>query len=649
MLPLKRLILILHPVLLFGGFWDWFQAPQKSQKVDFHCPYHCGEWGSPSIQSLEWEFVQCLYNAEAFADYIRKNHFLRRQDYSVKCYKDFIPQEVTPYYNRPQSFDSKWYRDIADKNEDGVLLLSECIPDRYGCSGCKTATWKIVHTNNEQGIHIGKYFVRTLDVEGYNYSYYRDEDDEGSDDDISPYSQKLCQKNKYGFGNFIDFHNACLQLEDDVLLEQNANRCRYYEYSPFFAEQINSQAAKVIQSVKHVSNLHHNIFLDCATHHASPAAFYNLALDALSKGDYESGLEYFHALFDKVKLDTLKPNLASELYQSKGALEVEVALYDEAIITLSKAIETNPSNKDAYFERAVAYFEKGEYDLSREDFFKIEQKNFLSRVNTDPYLSDYATGLVLGASKGVMHASSEFLPSICNSARGVGNLLWASISHPIDSSKQFTLTVLNFYQFLRSCDKAELAQILVPEMYELVDQWDHLIPKKRGELAGYALGKYGTDILLPLSIVKGAKYVKAYNEIRKAEKFCTLSTLNKSPESRAALEQAAARWNAHRNAIFERFKLDVDSQNKHIRGKHNFLQTKGEWTHPYPEQKLKEVAGRGQKVIGLPGEAGYKERVDFGEVIGYYVNKDTSERIPTTMGIIHYSKEGAHIVPARPK
>ena len=44
-----------------------------------------------------------------------------------------------------------------------------------------------------------------------------------------------------------------------------------------------------------------------------------------------------------------------------------------------------------------------------------------------------------------------------------------------------------------------------------------------------------------------------------------------------------------------------------------------------------------------------RESVDFGRVIGYYVDPVTQEKIPTTMGTIHYSKDGAHIVPARPK
>jgi filamentous hemagglutinin len=44
---------------------------------------------------------------------------------------------------------------------------------------------------------------------------------------------------------------------------------------------------------------------------------------------------------------------------------------------------------------------------------------------------------------------------------------------------------------------------------------------------------------------------------------------------------------------------------------------------------------------------GSKERVDFGEVIGKYVDR-SGNAVDTTKGIIHYAQDGIHIVPARP-
>lgn len=210
-------------------------------------------------------------------------------------------------------------------------------------------------------------------------------------------------------------------------------------------------------------------------------------------------------------------------------------------------------------------------------------------------------------------------------------------------------TTLEFCSYLRTCDPEELAQLVVPELHELIINWCELSYDRRGELLGYTLGKYGLDILLPVAAIKGAKYTKALYDMKRADKLCTLQTLAQSPESKQALTHAATRWSEQRKEWFGNVKLDAGNQNKHIRGKHNFIESRSEWIHPDPELKIKQLAGKGQRVVGEAGKPGFKERVDCGEIIGYCVNKTKGERKPTTMAIIHYNQEGAHIVPANPK
>ena len=66
------------------------------------------------------------------------------------------------------------------------------------------------------------------------------------------------------------------------------------------------------------------------------------------------------------------------------------------------------------------------------------------------------------------------------------------------------------------------------------------------------------------------------------------------------------------------------------------------------DELIKE-AGTGDQVGAVPvGDPGSKERIDFGQEIGVFRDADGNEA-PTTVGIIHYSKKGAHIVPARPR
>ncbi len=65
-------------------------------------------------------------------------------------------------------------------------------------------------------------------------------------------------------------------------------------------------------------------------------------------------------------------------------------------------------------------------------------------------------------------------------------------------------------------------------------------------------------------------------------------------------------------------------------------------------QKLGQKAGTGQQVGEIPvGKPGSKERVNFNETIGTYLDR-AGNSSPTTNEIIHYGKDGIHIVPARP-
>ena len=54
-------------------------------------------------------------------------------------------------------------------------------------------------------------------------------------------------------------------------------------------------------------------------------------------------------------------------------------------------------------------------------------------------------------------------------------------------------------------------------------------------------------------------------------------------------------------------------------------------------------------MIVAPGVAGYQELVNFGEMVGYTVDRDTGKRFATTWGKIHYAKDGVHVVPAAPR
>ncbi|MGQ4250233.1 T7SS effector LXG polymorphic toxin [Bacillus subtilis] len=98
-------------------------------------------------------------------------------------------------------------------------------------------------------------------------------------------------------------------------------------------------------------------------------------------------------------------------------------------------------------------------------------------------------------------------------------------------------------------------------------------------------------------------------------------------------------------------KVKPGAQEKHIPNTPNYKQEIANGKNKsifYGDNKtaqelLDKYAGKGQL---LPN--GKKERVDFGKPIGKYYDRDTGEYIETTRGMIHYGKDGAHIVPSEP-
>jgi len=93
-------------------------------------------------------------------------------------------------------------------------------------------------------------------------------------------------------------------------------------------------------------------------------------------------------------------------------------------------------------------------------------------------------------------------------------------------------------------------------------------------------------------------------------------------------------------------KIKWGQQEKHFPGHNNY--TPGRSTMTSNPEKLAQQAGTGQQVGKIPvGTAGSKERVNFGENIGTYIDR-AGNASPTSKGIIHDGKDGIHIVPSRP-
>ncbi|MCT4713943.1 polymorphic toxin type 50 domain-containing protein [Enterobacteriaceae bacterium H18W14] len=99
--------------------------------------------------------------------------------------------------------------------------------------------------------------------------------------------------------------------------------------------------------------------------------------------------------------------------------------------------------------------------------------------------------------------------------------------------------------------------------------------------------------------------------------------------------------------------INKGQQNKHIPGSNEYKIASeaglNKSTLTVSPDSLLPKLGTGQQVGNNPvGSPGSKERINYGQNIGNYIDPQTGVSTPTTNGIVHYGKNSVHIVPARP-
>ncbi|WP_413381428.1 polymorphic toxin type 50 domain-containing protein [Alkalihalobacillus sp. 1P02AB] len=92
--------------------------------------------------------------------------------------------------------------------------------------------------------------------------------------------------------------------------------------------------------------------------------------------------------------------------------------------------------------------------------------------------------------------------------------------------------------------------------------------------------------------------------------------------------------------------INAQKQNRHIQGTKEYTSGKSIFngTVVKATRLLRSHGGKGRVV----NKDNNRESVNFNENIGLYRSPGSDAVAPTTVGTIHYSKTGAHIVPARP-
>jgi len=175
-------------------------------------------------------------------------------------------------------------------------------------------------------------------------------------------------------------------------------------------------------------------------------------------------------------------------YQVRGDLALSSQCYTQAVQDFGNAILLDPNNPTLYLEKGIANFELGNYEQSIADYTQFIEKK------AEPFsVTDFSLGFAKGAPKGAYES-------------GKGALLFLSdfVTHPVQTTKQVVDSLSQLAILVENDEFGVVAEVLSPELHQLVTQWDTLPSETRGELAGYAVGKLGADLLAPGAIAKVA-------------------------------------------------------------------------------------------------------------------------------------------------
>lgn len=152
--------------------------------------------------------------------------------------------------------------------------------------------------------------------------------------------------------------------------------------------RFNTRALNALGILDGISNklipLYKKILDSCS--HQKPynlAFYYNRGLISFLERDYASSVYDIRQLLDSAQGNKLRNKLDSKTHCLCGEAFLECGMYLEAIESLNDAIKADQKNKEAYFLRATAYFETGEFEQSIKDF--LESDFCLPRIKFRQY------------------------------------------------------------------------------------------------------------------------------------------------------------------------------------------------------------------------------------------------------------------------
>jgi len=285
----------------------------------------------------------------------------------------------------------------------------------------------------------------------------------------------------------------------------------------------------ILESQNEIQDSFLDLCTKCLKKHPHLKIYYERGMVLFNQGDNLVALDDIRKLITYAEKHKYHEFLTSNLYLQEGQLLNESLSYDDAIIALTKAIEKDPKNQEAYFERAISYFEIGDFSKALSDYLAsgIHTKTADHVLVGKLKYINFGQGIIRGIWKGGQDSVTEFVPSLLSCYRGISRGVWAFVSNPIIVSHDFINSACACIEYIKNHTQKEKLSKLVPEIQACLSRWNHLDDELKGIHIGHVIGKYGIDIFLGAGSVKA---MRLYRDLRRANVVMTLETAVVSPK-----------------------------------------------------------------------------------------------------------------------
>ena len=275
---------------------------------------------------------------------------------------------------------------------------------------------------------------------------------------------------------------------------------------------------------------------------------------------FEADTDFDRELFPRDAESSQPLWFVASLLLTKGTAYNDFFLHKEAVESLTEAIKIDPWLIEAYQERAHAYFEMGKIELAILDYNKIkelEKKNPpYSLKESRGIITDvqYSTGFFVGLSEGGACSVADLPGSTYQCCSGITNGLWSFYwadnkrEVAIEFAADVIATSYLLAEFIVTHTPQESAQLLVPELNDLIKNWDKLSEYRKGENVGYIIGKYGVDVLVPIAAFSG---LQKFRKLKRANSLLTIERCALSQAERVAIIDTSATYSARSTVLHQ--------------------------------------------------------------------------------------------------